>query len=204
MNEVKLKGIIQNIQDSHSIQGMDFGRATLVVPRLNGKEDSINIRYKKYSNPYQDNQEVTLSGNLRSYSSKLDDGRNKVELYVFTYFDQPEVNDNGEEDTNRVEIDGRICKIEEVRKTKNGKTNLHLIVANNIIIGDGTKRLNSYIPCIAWGKTALELKEKCSVNTRIRIIGELHSRDYRKVLGDSGEFEIRIAHECVINEFEIL
>lgn len=202
MNNVKLKGIIKNIKESHNIQDMEFGKANLIVKRDNGKEDSLNIRFKKYSNPYENDQEVSLSGNLRSYSSKTEDGKNKVELYVFTYFDHPELNGDDQEEVNFVEIDGRICKMENVRKTKDGKTNIHLIIANNLIVSDGKKRLNSYIPCIAWGRVATELS-KCSVNTKLKIIGELHSREYIKPLGN-GEFEIRVAHECVIKEFEIL
>ena len=89
MNSIKLKGIITNIEPSHTIQGIEFNKANLIVKRNDGKEDSLNIRFKKFSNPYSDNQEVTLSGNLRSYSTRLEDGKNKVELYVFTYFDQP-------------------------------------------------------------------------------------------------------------------
>ena len=202
MNNIKLKGILYNIQDSHNIQDMEFGKANLIVKRDNGKEDCLNIRFKKYSNLYADNQEVSLSGNLRSYSSKGEDGKNKVELYVFTYFDHPELNENDQEETNYLELDGRICKIEPIRKTKDGKTNIHLILANNLIVSDGKKRLNSYIPCIAWGKVAEDIS-KCKVNDSLQIVGELHSREYKKSLPD-GTFEFRVAHECVIKSFEIL
>lgn len=202
MNNVKLKGIITNIEPSHVIQNIEFSRANLIVKRTDGKEDILNIRFKKFSNPYENNQEVTLSGNIRSYSSRLDGGKNKVELYVFTYFDQPELNEEDQEDINRVELDGRICKIETVRTTKTGKHNVHLILANNLIVSEGAKKLNSYIPCIAWGNEAVELS-KLPVNTKLKIIGELHSREYKKTLPD-GSFEFRVAHECVIKSFEIL
>lgn len=202
MNNISLKGIITNIEPSHTIQGIDFNKANLIVKRTDGKEDVLNIRFKKFSNPYENNQEVTLSGNVRSYSSKLDDGKNKVELYVFTYFDQPQLNENDQEDINKLELDGRICKIEPLRVTKSGKHNIHLIIANNLIVSDGKKKLNSYIPCIAWGNDALVLS-KLPVNTQLNIVGELHSREYKKRL-PNGSFEFRIAHECVIKSFEIL
>ena len=202
MNNIKLKGILKNIQESHSIQDMDFGKANLIVTRDNGKEDCLNIRFKKYSNMYANDQEVSLCGNVRSYSSKSEDGKNKVELYVFTYFDHPELNADDQEETNYLELDGRICKIEPIRKTRDGKTNIHLILANNLIVSEGKKRLNSYIPCIAWGKTATELS-KCGVNTQLKLVGELHSREYKKNLPD-GTFEFRVAHECVIKSFEVL
>ena len=202
MNSIKLKGIITNIQPSHVIQDIEFNKANLIVRRPNGKEDTLNIRFKKFSNPYVDNQEITLSGNVRSYSSRLPDGKNKVDLYIFTYFDQPELNDHDQEEVNRLDMDGRICKIEPLRVTKDGKNNIHLILANNLIVSNGSKKLNSYVPCIAWGDEAVKLSQ-LPINTKLKIVGELHSREYRKNLPD-GEFEIRVAHECVINSFEIV
>lgn len=202
MNNIKLKGIITNIEPSHVIQDIEFSKANLIVTRKDGKEDSLNIRFKKFSNPYDNNQEITLSGNVRSYSSKLGNGKNKVELYVFTYFDHPELNEEDQEDVNILELDGRICKIEPLRITKNGKRNIHFILANNLIVSEGYKKLNSYIPCIAWGQEAIDLS-KLSINTKIKIIGELHSREYKKTLED-GSFEFRVAHECVVKSFEII
>ncbi len=202
MNNIRLKGILTNIEPSHVIQGIEFSKANLIVQRGDGKEDSLNLRFKKFSNPYEDNQEISLCGNVRSYSSRLDDGKNHVELYVFTYFDQPELNEEDQEETNRLDIDGRICKIGALKHTRNNRKNIHLILANNLIVSDGAKKLNSYIPCIAWGATAERLSE-LSVNAQLRIRGELHSREYKKTLPD-GSFEFRVAHECLIKDFEVL
>lgn len=202
MNSIILKGLFTNIQPSHEINDIEFCKANMLVKRTDGKEDVINLRFKKFSNPYKDNQEITLSGNLRSYSTKLDTGKNKVELYVFTYFDQPELNENDQEDINLLNLTGRICKIDDLRVTRTGKHNIHLILANNLIVSDGAKKLNSYIPCIAWGNTAVELS-KLPVNTRVSVKGALHSREYKKYLTDE-TFEIRVAHECVIDEFAVI
>lgn len=203
MNTIRLKGILKNIQPSHVINEIEFSKATLVVPRTTeSAEDVLNIRFKKYSNLYAENDEVSLSGNLRSYSSRLENGKNKVELYVFTYFDQPELDENDEECINRVDLDGRICKIDKLRKTKNGNSNLHFILANNLLVSDGSKKLNSYIPCIAWDSIADELSS-ASVNTSIQIRGVLNSREYKKMLPD-GSFEFRVAHEVVVKDYKIL
>ena len=220
-NRIKLKGILTNIEPSHVIQGIEFNKANLIVPREDGKEDVLNLRFKRFSNPYVENQEISLTGNVRSYSTKLENGKNHVELYVFTYFDIPELNENDQEDINKLEIykkylkkairdcsetstyfDGRVCKIEELRQTRSGRNNIHLIVANNLIVSEGSKKLNSYIPCIGWGDVAVELS-KLKVNTPIKIYGALHSREYRKTFED-GSFEIRVAHECVIDSFELI
>jgi hypothetical protein len=198
INEVVLHGIIKDIQPSHTIDNITFEKAKLICRRDNGKEDVINLRFKSYSNRYKENDEIFLKGNLRSYSYKVDNNKNKVVIYVFTYFDHPE----DTEEVNNVIITGRICKINELRTTRDGKYNIHFILANNIISGDGGKRLNSYIPCIAWNATAQELS-KLTINTQLQLNGELHSREHKKV-HENGEIELRVAHELVVNDFEVI
>lgn len=202
MNTIRLKGVLQNIQDSHTINDIEFSRANLIVHRDDGKEDVLNVRFKKYSNPYQEDQEVSFSGNIRSYSARLDSGKNKVELYVFTYFDQPDLDENDQEYTNFLELDGRICKLDQIRETRGGKKNIHLILANNLIVSDGSKKLNSYVPCIAWGEIAEKIAA-LHIDSQITIKGQLHSREYKKKFAD-GTFEFRVAHEVEITGLEIL
>ena len=192
MNEIKLCGTIRNIEYSHSIGDIDYDKANLIVQRENGIDDIVSLRFKKFSNTYKDGDTVSLIGNVRSYSKQLLDGKNKVDIYVFTYFDSPEEDDV----TNSFVIDGRICKIEGVRILPNGKKNIHFIVANNLVTGDG-KKLNSYLPCIAWGKTAQEISNM-RVNDIVQISGKLQSREYKKYISDD-DFEIRIAHELYVD-----
>jgi hypothetical protein len=206
MNDVYLKGLIKNIQPSHSIEDVEYNKADFIVKRQDGKEDILNLRFKKYSLPYKEDQEIELVGNIRSYSKKVGD-KNKIDIYVFTYFDKPEIIenvDNGQTDVknNVVTIDGRICKIDGLRKTQAGKRNIHFILANNLCLKDTDKKLNSYIPCVAWGKLAKEISE-LSVNDKVKLIGELHSREYKKKLSED-DFEIRVAHEFVVNSIEKL
>ncbi len=202
MNSIRLKGVLRDIQDSHNINDIEFSKAHLIVSRDDGKEDVLNIRFKKFSNPYVEDQEVTFSGNVRSYSSRLTSGKNKVELYVFTYFDQPDLDENDQEYINFLELDGRICKLDELRITKTKKKNIHFILANNLIVSDGAKKLNSYIPCIAWGEVAEKISN-LKVNSKISLKGKLHSREYKKTLPD-GTFEFRVAHEVEIDSFELV
>ena len=204
MNKITIrKGILKNIQYSHTIKDDEYNKADLIVKRKDGKEDLINIRFKKFSNNYKENDEIDLTGNIRSYSQHLDSGKNSVELYVFTYFDQPEdVVEDENTPTNLVEIDGRICKKDELRKTHSGKHNLHFVIANNIITNDKSQKLNSYLPTIAWGKIAREMS-KLPISTKVKIVGELHSREYKKELGN-GDIEIRVARELVVNSYEVV
>ena len=134
MNKINVKGLIRNIQPSHVIKDIEYNKADLIVTRKDGKEDVLNLRFKKFSNPYKDNQEISILGNVRSYSKQLENGKNKVELYIFTYFDNGELDENDQEILNEFIIDGRICKIDELRSTKDGKSNIHFVIANNLII----------------------------------------------------------------------
>ena len=197
MNKITLNGHIRNIQPSHNIKNIEYEQADIVSTRDNGKEDIISIKYKKYSNKYKEGDKIDLTGNIRSYSQKLPDGKNKVSLYVFTYFDIPE-----EVKTNHLDLDGRICKIEPIRTTKSGKQNIHFLLANNLIIEETNQKLNSYLPCIAWGNVAKALS-KLKVNDKIVITGGLHSREYKKMLTET-EFEYRVCHECYVQSFEVI
>lgn len=199
MNTIYLAGVIKDIQESHKIGSTVFNKAQLITKRENGQEDVIDLKFKSLSNiRYKDNDYVTLTGNIRSFSEKDKDNINRVSIYVFTYFDIPEV--ISEDVSNKCELDGRICKINPLRDTKDGKQNIHFILANNIQSGEG-RRLSSYIPCIAWGKLAREIS-KLSVNNFIKVCGQLHSREHKKYL-ENGEFEIRVAHELLVKDFEV-
>ena len=63
---------------------------------------------------------------------------------------------------------------------------------------DNDKKINSYLPCVAFNKTA-ELLSTLSVGDDITIKGECRSRYYKKNL-DNGEYEMRIAHELLVRE----
>lgn len=191
-NKITLRGIIKNIQYSHTIQDIEFYKANLIVPREDStKEDLIDIKFKRFSNPYKENEEIVLCGNIRSYSQTLGD-KNKVSIYVFTYFDKPEI-----EYINKANLKGRICKSNGLRKTKDGKDVIDFILANNI--ANGEQSLNCYIPCVAWGKLAKELA-KLPIGTEIAVEGQLQSREYKKRISED-DFEIRVAHELNVNEF---
>lgn len=141
MNKIQLNGIIKNIEYSHHIQDIEFYKANLITRRENGKEDIINLKFKKFSNPYKENQEISLLGNIRTFNRQEED-KNKVELFVFTYFDEAEEGPN-----NLAYIDGRICKKNNLRKTTSGKDVLDFILANNI--ENNGQVLNVYLPCVA-------------------------------------------------------
>lgn len=200
MNEIKLNGYLKNIQPSHTIGNVYYDRADLVVPRPNGKEDIVRLVFKRYSNTYNEDDFISLTGNVRSYSAKDDNDRNKVSIYVFTYFDVPEERIDDDKHIDYV-IDGRICKIDPIRTTSNDRMNIHFILANNLIVSDGDRKLNAYLPCIAWGSLAKRISN-LKVSDKITIRGRIHSREYVHN-DDNGETEIKVAHELLVTDFEI-
>lgn len=200
MNSILLKGYFRNIQFSHAIEGVEYCKSDFIVKNAhNGNDDVISLKFKKFTNKYKDGDFAEIYGNIRSYSCKNQDGSNKVSIYVFTYQD---IVDTDIEEDNYAEIDGRICKTDILRTTKSGKNNFHFIIANNIISEKTNQKVNSYIPCVAWGKLAIELS-KLNINDKVGLTGELHSREYKKQL-DNGEIEIKIAHELVVKSYRVL
>ena len=199
MNEIVLRGIIRNIKHSHEINGVEYLQAEVITQRKDKKEDSVIIKFKNYINKYKELDKIELVGNIRSHTESLSSGKNKVSVYVFTYQDYPDPNKFNDEINNEFVIDGRICKINELRTTQNGKKNLHFILANNIFTNNGQK-INNYLPVTCWGSLAQQVS-KMSVNDKVIIKGEMHSRVYH-TLNSLGEKEYDVAHELLMTHIE--
>lgn len=195
MNIVKVKGLLRNIAFSHTIGDVEYCKAELLVPRENGKEDLLDIKFKKFSNTNEENSIVSLSGNIRTFTEKQGE-KNKVHHYIFTYFDIPE---EDEDVLNEVVLSGRICKLGELTTLKNQKQLIRFVLANNIEKGNSS--LTSYLHCVAFGVTAKQMSE-LTVNDRIVIHGEFHSREYKKILDNEGNFEMKVAHEIFVKDFQ--
>ena len=191
MNNIAIQGYIRDIQFSHDVGNIDYYKANVVCPGVNGREDDLlYIRFKKLSNRYKDGDFIEFKGNLRSYSSKDENGKSQVQIYTFTYFDLPDI------PINTVQIDGRICKITPLYTTHAGKDVFRFILANNIF--KGTHKINSYIPCTAYGELAKELS-KHNISDFLTISGELHSHVYKR----NSDKEIMLAHEVIVKNYTV-
>ena len=191
-NKIKLRGIVQNIRYSHNVGDIEYNKADLIVKRFDDKEDILTIKFKKFSTTLEENSSIELEGNIRSFSKQID-GRNKVDVYVFSYLDKlkEELTDD-----NSAILEGKLCKKDTLRTSYNGKQYIHFILANNIV-SESSQRLNSYIPCVAWGKLAKDIDANYNISDFMSLTGQLHSREYKKKL-DNGDLEIRIAHEFAV------
>lgn len=192
MNDVILSGQLTDIEESHVIEDTKFYKANIIVPNSNGYESILPLKFKQFSNIYKDGDIVSIIGNIRSYSTKVSDTKNKVELYCFTYFDKPK-------DTsikNKFIIDGSICKKEDLAILSSGKEIIHFIIKNTI--QSGFSKLNSYLPCVAWGQVAKYI-DSLPLHSVINTSGEFRSREYKKYLDeDKKDFEIKVAHELLV------
>lgn len=91
--------------------------------------------------------------------------------------------------TNRLLLDGYVCKKPIIRDTPLGKHICDVIVAVKHPHGK-----SSYIPCIVWGAGADVVGEK-NVGDRIMLRGRLQSREYEK------DGRIRTAYEVSVEQF---
>ena len=190
MNNIAIKGYLRDIEFSHDVGGIEYNKAKIICPGINSKDDDLFlIRFKKYCNKYKEGDFIELKGNLRSYSLK-ENNKSSVQIYVFTYFDLPEL------PCGNVEIDGRICKIGELNTTRAGKKYIHFTLANNIFTS--SNKINSYIPCTAYDELAEEIS-KLNVSDFVLLHGEFHSHTYKRKI----DKEIMLAHEVVVKEYEL-
>ena len=191
MNTIAVQGYIRDIEFSHDVGTIDYEKASIVCPGVNGREDDLFlIQFKKLSNKYKEGDFIEFKGNLRSYTASRENGKSQVQIYIFTYFDLPDI------PVNTVKIDGRICKMDTLKQNRAGNSYIHFILANNIFKGGA--KINSYIPCTAYGEMAERLSFN-KVNDFILIDGKFHSHTYKR----KPDKEIVLAHEVVVQDYEV-
>ena len=194
MNEIKLKGKIKDIEFSHIINNIEYQKANIYIPRENAEEDIIPLKFRSSSNRgLQENQEIVIDGNIRSYSQRLDNGKNRVNMYIFTYLDPTEDLDI----YNYFQIDGRVCKVDKLRD--NG-SRFQFILANNIILASNKQKLNNYLPVVLSGDLA-KIWQGLQISDQVLIKGQIHSRTYKKV-DNQGNIFVRTAIELVPTELD--
>lgn len=198
MNDIQLKGKIKDIEFSHIINDIEYQKANIYVTRENAEIDIIPLRFKSSSNwGITSDVDTCIKGNIRSYSQKLGNDKNRVSIYVFSYLDKVDDLDI----YNYFTVDGRVCKIDKLRSSSN-LNRFQFILANNIISSVNKQKLNNYLPVVLYGKLA---EDNCNLNIsdKILISGQLTSRIYKKV-DNKGNVTTRTAIELVATNLERL
>lgn len=174
---------------SHQNHGVDFYVFPLVVRRLSGIEDQVNVVIAQpileLCGPLERGTELTVQGEIRTFNNRTGEGsRLVISVFARTVWleDEP--------DENRVELSGTLCRKPMLRATPLGRTICDMILAVNRRYGRA-----DYLPCIAWGSLAHRCAER-GVGDRVHLTGRLQSRCYQKLMGE--ETQERTAFEVSV------
>ena len=179
-NQITLRGSLLSLPWlSHENHGKKFYRFTLVVPRLSGTVDLLPIVAEESILNAMDlsgGEMLTITGQIRSHNVR-NDGIRRLLIFVFA---TNIVCEDGEP-LNDVIIQGPLCKSPIYRRTPLGREICDVMLA----VPRAFSRAD-YLPCILWGKTALEASN-CHTRDVVRIYGRLQSRIYTKLTDDGPE-----------------
>ena len=191
--------IISDNTFSHEIYGESFYVFNLEVPRLSGNEDIIPITISERLIANFDltiGRKVVIEGQFRSYNS-YENEKNRLVLTVFAK-DIIDYKEEQEENvSNEVVLNGYVCKKPIYRKTPFGREISDILLAVNRAYNK-----SDYIPCIAWGRNA-RFCENMEVGTEVKVVGRVQSRTYEKKFED-GRIEQRVAYEVSIGSLEVI
>ena len=185
-NHITLRGSLLSLPlYSHENHGRRFFRFYLEVPRLSGAVDVLPVIAREdvlNAMELSDGEMLTVTGQVRSHNVR-EDSRRRLLIFVFANLI---VCEDGEP-LNDVVLEGPLCREPTYRKTPLGRE-----ICDVMLAVPRAFRRADYLPCILWGRTALECAQ---FHTRdiLRITGRLQSRTYTKVL-ESGSEE-RTAYE---------
>ena len=167
----------------HECKGENFYGAVIVSERLSGATDELPCVIPEiYASGLRESDRVKFIGEIRTRNVDNGDQR-KLDMFVFV----TELAEYGDEDENKVEIDGFICKDANYRETPLGRQIADMLVASNRKYGR-----SDYIPCICWGRNAIKVAS-LQIGDRIGLYGRFQSREYTKMTENG--VEVRTAYE---------
>ena len=188
-NRVRLCGRISSDPAlSHVNHGETFYRFVLSVQRLSGQCDDLPVivpRQLLRACPLGRGDAAAVTGQLRSFNNRSGQGRR----LIISVFAQTLERGSGVP-CNRIQLGGSLCKPPNYRRTPLGREICDLILAVNRRYGRA-----DYLPCIAWGQTAMQIAEM-DVGDRLTLEGRVQSRTYTKQLETGSEertaFEVSV------------
>lgn len=199
-NKVTVMGkIVSGLTFDHEVLGEGFYLTRMEIERLSGNADILPVLISERLLDVEKDYTgcvMEVSGQFRSFNQH-DGNRSRLILQVFAL--EARVLD-GEADpfrSNRISLDGRICKAPVYRKTPSGREIADILLAVNRDYGR-----SDYIPCIAWERNA-GYASRMHAGMRLKLQGRIQSRDYLKRLSET-ETEQRTAYEVSISTFEIV
>lgn len=199
-NTVSITGSISSeFRFSHEIFGETFYIVDISVKRNSGVFDVVPVMVSERLIDVTNNnigQKIKVFGQFRSYNHHVDD-RNRLILNVFAKEIEFIDSDDNCDDSNKLFLDGFVCKPPVYRQTTLGREIADLLIAVNRPYGK-----SDYIPCICWGRNARYVGG-LKVGERIEVHGRIQSRVYTKRLPD-GSSEERTAYEVSVGTLEVV
>lgn len=196
-NSIHLRGhVCQPLKFGHELFGEQFFVTTLRVPRLSGAEDFLPITLSErllIDEPIAAGSILCLDGQLRSYN-KVVEGSGRL---LITAFAQRLLPEEDEENPNRVQLTGALCKAPSYRTTPFGREIADLMLAVNRSYGK-----SDYIPCITWGRTA-RYAANLKIGDKVQLVGRFQSRNYQKQLPD-GTILNKVAYEVSVSRLSAM
>lgn len=202
-NKVFISGIIEkDFELSHEFLFELFYKTRIKTNRLSDTEDYVPIIVSELliNNAKEKGQAegkyAEVTGEFRSYNKKDQEGKSHLQLFLYVssiniYDSMDEMKENM--NLNSIYLEGYVCKNPAYRVTYSKKEVTDIIIA--------VRRQHSksdYIPCIAWGRTAM-WTSYLKVGDKVKLYGRIQSRKYLKRTGpDSSEQKIREAYEVSI------
>lgn len=177
---------------SHENHGTVYEVFSLLVPRLSGTEDRLNVVVPQpllACCPVREGMELEVRGDVRSFNNRSDRGSRLVITVLAR-----ELCPTREPPANELVLSGALCKPPVLRRTPLGREICDLLLAVNRRYGRA-----DYLPCIAWGALARSCGA-LDVGSRVKLDGRLQSRAYQKVTG--GVPQTRTAFEISVMALE--
>lgn len=185
-NIITLRGELASLPEfSHENHGLQFYRFELNVSRLSGTVDTLPVVAEASvleEMELSDGDMVAVTGQIRSHNIRSN-GSRRLLIFVFATTVSAECGDP----VNHVLLEGPLCREPNFRCTPLGRE-----ICDVMLAVPRAFRRADYIPCILWGRTALEIAD-CHTREKLRICGRLQSRRYTKQTED-GPIE-RITYE---------
>ena len=183
---------------SHESRGQRFYSFPLVVCRLSGTADRLNILARPEQLEQTEagaREKLLILGQLRSYNNRRGEG---ARLVLTVLARQILITDGPDE--NAVQLRGTLCRAPNLRVTPMGREICDLMLAVNRSYGR-----SDYLPCICWGSLARQA-ERWTVGERVALTGRFQSRPYIKLTEAGPEervaFEVSAAEASVFSSAE--
>ena len=193
LNQITLIGaVVSHLEYSHECYGEKFYTAYVKSNRISEISDTLEVSIPSHALLAEINEgdTVKIQGRVSSKNA-ITSGKNKLSVFVFA--NEISVVDELTTHENTVNMEGFICRPAVLRETPLGREIVDLLLATN-----SKFRKSSYIPSIAWGRSAKYIANTCEVGTKLNVQGRLQSREYIK------EGIIMTAYELSVAKFEVV